>query len=135
MTQQLVYAEAFHDLRELYRGGTSKAGSRGDPQRADIASWSTLGGMDEPAVFDAVADGLVRDYADEILTWQFCDDAANKLFHVLLDCAFTDAGVAHPERFWAFYLAFDDSETAPSLAESIAIANANISKYLRDFSG
>ena len=109
-----MYDEALSDLRNLYRGGLSKTGWGGDVRKEDVARWAELSELTLSQVFDRVGVELARDYAGGILTWEFCDAAANRLFGVLTVLSMDGAvEMEEPEQFWNFYLAFDRSETVP----------------------
>lgn len=125
----MLYLEAFEDLRNLYRGEFSKRGIGGDVAPEDVKRWACVASMSVSQTFDTVAVELARDYAAGILTWEFCDAVANKLFGVMTDLVVSGELAGEPKGFWQFYLAFDHSETVePERRE--AIAKGDIASFL-----
>ena len=125
-----MYDEAFRDLRNLFRGGVSATGWAGTVRKEDVARWAEVSGISLTQAFDHIGIELARDYAVGILTWEFCDAAANALFGVLTELHLDNAvDVDEPKQFWKFYLAFDYSETVPS-AEAEKVARDQLAQFL-----
>ncbi|MBD3734117.1 MAG: hypothetical protein IE934_15570 [Sphingopyxis sp.] len=117
-----MFEKALHDIRVIYEGGMSRTGWGGCIRKEDVLLWSEESGLSIKDTFDQVGIGLARGYLHGTLDWDFCDEAANDLFGILMGLYVGDKHrVGTPSHFWKFYLAFDYSETVePEQAEEVA---------------
>ncbi|MBH5322169.1 hypothetical protein [Aurantiacibacter sediminis] len=119
-----AYRAALGDLLALYReGGFS-------PRPEDIKAWAKAGDLSVEATFAVVARELALDYAMQILSWEFCDWAANKLWSTLCTMRFDDEAL-EGFVFEEFYNCFDASEMCAE-GERDAKALEYVTEYLRD---